>query len=210
MSSLVGASNRQSCSCLPTSQALNASHHSEIPFPQVLFQPLSVAYHQEGTTLGVGVEKQALMDNNRQLFHRKWSSELQAKHCPRHVPAGEALLDTTALAISRSLVCFCRRCRLLRMLPLQGSSGHPQQDVTQQKHPLVECEHQTQQKHPPVDFMVQTALHASCQCPVLDLHPLGTHASISRCLVPLVRSIEWCLRSHWSECAFCPESLISS
>ncbi|MEW5301839.1 MAG: hypothetical protein WDW36_004673 [Sanguina aurantia] len=57
---------------------------------QVLFQPLSVAYHQEGTTLGVGVEKQALMDNNRQLFHRKWSSELQAKHCPRHVPAGVA------------------------------------------------------------------------------------------------------------------------
>lgn len=49
-----------------------------------------MAYHQEGTTLGVGPEKQALMNNNRQLFHRKWKLQLESLHCARSVPAGVA------------------------------------------------------------------------------------------------------------------------
>lgn len=34
------------------------------------------------------------MDNNRVLFHRKWQSDLERKHCHREVPAGAAYRAT--------------------------------------------------------------------------------------------------------------------
>lgn len=54
----------------------------------MLYQPLAVAYHQEGTTFGVGLEKQALMDTNQKLFQEKWHIQLKANHCSSSIPAG--------------------------------------------------------------------------------------------------------------------------
>lgn len=52
---------------------------------KVVYQPFSVVYHQEGTTLGTDDSplKQQLMTANRATFVSKWQTELQA-----HLPAG--------------------------------------------------------------------------------------------------------------------------
>lgn len=51
---------------------------------RVLFQPLSVVYHQEGTTFGTDESdwKKELMAKNRKVFVKKWTPTLEKNHCP--------------------------------------------------------------------------------------------------------------------------------
>eukprot|EP00887_Chlorella_sp_A99_P006816 scaffold2.g6816.t1 len=52
---------------------------------EVLFQPLAVVYHQEGTTFGTDESsevKRTLMARNKAAFLGKWQATLQDAHCP--------------------------------------------------------------------------------------------------------------------------------
>ncbi len=54
----------------------------------VVFQPLAVVYHQEGTTFGTDAtspDKKRLMQENRVKFVSKWKRVLGAQHCPSKV-----------------------------------------------------------------------------------------------------------------------------
>ncbi len=60
---------------------------------RVLYQPLAVVYHQEGTTFGTDAteRKQKLMARNREVFIKRWESSLQ-HHCPSYMQSDTAVL----------------------------------------------------------------------------------------------------------------------
>eukprot|EP00890_Picochlorum_soloecismus_P004305 jgi/Picsp_1/4876/NSC_02241-R1_glycosyltransferase len=51
---------------------------------QVVIQPMSLAYHQEGSTLGneESEARKVLFENGMRIFQGKWGQEIQNIHCP--------------------------------------------------------------------------------------------------------------------------------
>lgn len=52
---------------------------------RVSFQPMSLAYHQEGRSLGddSSEQKQRLMKEGRIVFNKSWTTVLHQRHCPK-------------------------------------------------------------------------------------------------------------------------------